>query len=187
MEAVDKIVDRYRAVLKEDWRSDECRLSEAAGLAFAYAMITGKQISALKKPITLDDVDRMALETLTMEGEITVREDSPEVPSVGWPGSDATEGEITGRFEVPVGAVEVPVIAALVRQSRIHIDDYEDWVESYIRETTELWAKIELYGLIHIVPDKLGYDMRKYLPDIELTGITKKGDRAVIEFKVVLK
>jgi hypothetical protein len=129
------------------------------------------------KQITLDDVDRMALETLTMTGEIVIREDTPPDPSVGWPGSDTTDGEITGRFEVPVSVASV--VAGEPNKHLITIEGDTQPTYDYIRET--LMDKIGEYdGIINQVDKKITVD-------IEITGVHKKGDRAVVEFKVVLK
>jgi len=141
------------------------------------------------KPLTLADVDQMALETLTLTGEITIKEDTPPDKSVGWPGSDEITGEITGRFEVPASVVSLygnveysPKISEDPKKGVypfpiITIGDYTDWIESYVRETLDLWGKIVDYCDL---PDS-------YKPDIEITGVTKKGDRAVVDFKIVIK
>jgi hypothetical protein len=129
------------------------------------------------KPITFADVDRMAIETITMSGKITIREDTPPDPSVGWPGSDTVEGEITGRFEVPAGSI---MIAAIDPMFTLEGPGEPDTLLYWINEGP-LKAKIGKYdGIINQVDKQI-------TTDIELTGVTKKGDRAVVEFKVVLK
>lgn len=129
-------------------------------------------------PITLADVDRMALETLTMTGKITIREDTPPSPSVGWPGSDTKDGKITGRFEIPEEVV--PFKPGPSYPLYIIVEGTEILLEDIIGDGY-LWDKIGEYdGIINQVDKKI-------TTDIEITGVTKKGGRAVVEFKVVVK
>jgi hypothetical protein len=158
-------------------------LAEAKGWAGAYEAITGKSLTTFEKvvnPLTLDDVDCMALETLTLTGEIEIKEATPPDPSVGWPGSDYPQGEIEGRFEVPGAVVTIEGYRGL--ESMIETDDWNPGgtVLDYI-ETGPIQPKIETYSIDHF------RGILRHSPWVRLTGVTKKGDRAVVEFKVIIK
>lgn len=164
--AIDSIINEYHG-----GASDAYTIGQLVGLQ------TATKLDCIRPDvITLADVDRMALETLTMTGEITIREDTPPSPSVGWPGSDDVSGEITGRFEVPAGVM----IVGPYTQPHITIEECAYTVSSYLTENPDLWEKI----VDHCdIPQKYS----SYKPEVYFLGTTPSGDRAVVEFKVVVK
>ena len=126
--------------------------------------------------ITLDDVDRMAIETLTLTGEITIRENTPPSPSVGWPGSDTTEGVITGNFQVPASVV---LVGPRLVEPEIQTIDCDPWpLRLYIQES----LLIEIVNRADIVSE------RPYELDIiDISTSPPEDGRTLVEFKVVVK
>lgn len=125
---------------------------------------------------TLEEIDVAALGSLSMAGEITIRQDAPPDPSVGYFGSVASSGQITGSFRIPASAVTmIDNVAHIIT---------EDWnpggtIIDYIKESAILDRIIaEIEGMISAPDDyECGFGL-------ELLGVSKDGRLALIEFKI---